>query len=83
MPLPPRHAIKTTCKHCGWSTVTHQASDVIMRPSRCARCGTDDLTHAAANAFETAAAALLWKLKRGRARPAEPEVSRFLGRRRE
>jgi hypothetical protein len=49
--------------------VTHQPSDVIMRPSRCERCGTDDLNYCAANAFESAAAALLWKLKPRRSRP--------------
>lgn len=82
MPLPHRHAIKTSCKHCGWSTVIHQPSDVIMRPSRCARCGSDDLTHTAANAFETAAAALLWRFERSRVRSTADD-GRFPCRRRE
>lgn len=82
MPRPPLYATKTTCKHCGWSTVTHQSSDVIMRPDRCARCGATELEHTAASAFETAAARLLWQLRRRRLPPEQGGIH-FPGRKRE
>lgn len=41
--MPPQHDIKSTCKVCGWSTVTIQRSDVMRFPSTCKNCGSEDI----------------------------------------
>lgn len=42
IPAPP---VRTTCQDCGWTKITVQQSDVLIRPVRCGRCHSTNLRH--------------------------------------
>ena len=54
MPIAPRDPFfKFTCKACGWSIVTYQASDAIHHPSTCPKCKGSELAFSKAGTVES------------------------------
>jgi len=57
MPLPPKNPyFKWTCDACGWSTVTKEKTDRIMRlVVRCPKCAGTNLTHSGGTVLDAIA----------------------------